>query len=77
MAPKVKASAEARQRELQHQRAQGFGMLDRGVVLGRVEGGVRDADRGSETSDCKRTPLVGRHFRFFAARHGVQQAIAK
>jgi hypothetical protein len=54
--------------ELHHQRAQRFGMSGGDVVLGRVECGVGDTDRGSETSDRYRAPLVGRHFRLFAGQ---------
>ena len=47
------------------------------MLLGRVERGLGNGDRGTEASDRHRTPLVRRQFGFLSGDHRRQQAIAQ
>ena len=65
------------QHELDHQRAQGLGMLDGGVVLGGLERAFGDGDRRTHAADRDRAPLVRGQFGLLAGDQAVEQAIAQ
>ncbi len=65
------------QRELQHQRVHGAGILHRRVIAGGVERAFGHTDGGAEASDRDRAPLVRGQFGLFAGDHRLQQALAQ